>query len=222
MSILQVQDGIGACIAGIDKIKQARSNPRAINSQSTFNDLLRNSLQETGASTSSEAALPALTKDQVTLLVKIIQTQMNRQLFNVVFNDSAAINYFPSRMLPVNTEKMPSSPTEVSKNGQVPPKNDVTQTKDVSQTNSNFDPIIEKAARKYEIDPDLINFNGERSIPAVVYREIREIYSQVKDEAKILTVEVKDPRVLEAIAAVLEVDIRSIDNTLELNFPSGE
>jgi hypothetical protein len=154
-------------ITGMDKLNPVRSNPSTVNNQNTFSDLLRNSLQETGVSTSSGATLPALTKDQVVLLVKIIQTQMNRQLFNVVFNGGTEINYFPSKMLPVYTSETTPSLTEASKNSQVPPKNYV------NQTNSNLEPIIEKAARKYEVDPDLIrsviktesNFNSQATSP---------------------------------------------------------
>ncbi|MGV8056575.1 MAG: lytic transglycosylase domain-containing protein [Smithellaceae bacterium] len=154
-------------ISGIDKINQMRSNPSAVNSQSAFSDFLRNSLQETSVSSSPGAALPALTKDQVVLLVKIIQTQMNRQLFNVVFNGGTEINYFPSKMLPVHTGETSPSLTEASKNSQAPPKNYV------NQTNSNLDFFIEKAARKYEVDPDLIrsviktesNFNSKATSP---------------------------------------------------------
>ncbi len=137
-------------IAGIDKIDSVRSNPASVNNQSTFSDLLRNSLQETGSSQSSGAALPALTKDQIALLVKSIQTQMNRQLFNMVFNNGAEINPFPSRMLPDYARGTTSSLMEASKNSQVPPKNNVTSG------SLNLDAFIEKAARKYEVDPDLI------------------------------------------------------------------
>ena len=137
-------------ITGIDKINSTISDPSAVNNQSTFSDLLRNSLQETVASRSSGAALPALTKDQVALLVKNIQTQMNRQLFNMVFNSGEQINNFPSRMLPDYARELNTSLMEASKNRQVPPKNNVNSSR------FNLDAFIEKAARKYEVDPDLI------------------------------------------------------------------
>jgi soluble lytic murein transglycosylase-like protein len=152
---------------GIDRITPITSNPPSVNNRITFSDLLRNSLPETGISTSSEAALPALTKDQLALLVKNIQTQMNRRLFNMVFNSEAEINYFPSRMLPVYTKELPSSSAETSINRQEPPKNYA------NSGGTNLNAIIEKAARKYEIDPDLIrsvvktesNFNAQATSP---------------------------------------------------------
>lgn len=154
-------------IAGIDKINSVMSNPSNVNNQNTFDDLLRNSLKETGVSTSSGSALPALTKEQVNLFVKIIQNQMNRQLFNMVLNSGSEINYFPSRMLPAYAGEKPPSLVEASKNSQTPPKNYIRQT------NTNLDPIIEKAARKYEVDADLIrsviktesNFNSQAISP---------------------------------------------------------
>ena len=136
--------------AGIDKVKSVRSNPLTLNNQSTFSDILRNSLQETMSSKSSGAALPDLTKDQVALLVKNIQTQMNRQLFNMVFNTGEQINNFPSTMLPDYARELKTSLMEASKNRQAPPKNDGNS----SRFNQNA--FIEKAARKYDVDPDLI------------------------------------------------------------------
>lgn len=137
-------------ITGIDKIEPARSNPPKVNNQNTFSDLLRNSLQETGGYKSSGEAPPALTKDQLALLVKIIQSQMNRRLYNMVLNSGAEINYYASKMLPVYTNEMPSAITEASKNRQISSKNNV------NQTDSNLDSIVEKAAGKYGVDPDLI------------------------------------------------------------------
>ncbi len=143
--IISVKNNELLRIAGIDK-----TNPSSVNNQSTFIDLLRNTLQETGTSRSSGAALPALTKDQVALLVKNIQTQMNRHLFTMVFNNGEQINNIPSTMLPDYARELNTSLMEASKNRQVPPKNNVNSSR------FNLDAIIEKAARKYEVDPDLI------------------------------------------------------------------
>ncbi len=137
-------------MSGIDKLNSATSNSPAANNQSTFSDLLRNTLQKTGASQSAGEALPALTKDQVALLVKNIQTQMNRQLFNTVFNTGEQINNVPSGLLPDYAKETIASLLEASKNRQAPPKNHV----DLDRLN--LDAFIEKAARKYDVDPDLI------------------------------------------------------------------
>ena len=67
----------------------------------------------------------------------------------------------------------------------------------------------------FEIDPDTANVRKGRVIPSVAYRGIREIYVEKSDETKLLTVEVKNPKILEAIANVVEVDPRSIDNLVD-------
>lgn len=136
--------------AGINKIERTGSNPLTVSNQSTFSDLLRSSLQGDGLSGSAETTYPALTKDQLALIVKNIQTQMNRRLFNIVFNNETATNYLPSGMLPVYAQEISPSSVEVSKIRQVAPKNDVNIKK------TDLDVFIERAARQYEVDPDLI------------------------------------------------------------------
>lgn len=137
-------------ITGINKIDSAEANSPAVNNQNAFSDLLRNSLREAGMAASAASALPALAKDQAALLVKNMQIQMNRRLFNAVFNNGEEINYTPSRILPDYTKETTASLMEASKNRQVPPKNKGNLSR------FNLDIIIEKAARKYEVDPDLI------------------------------------------------------------------
>jgi soluble lytic murein transglycosylase-like protein len=137
-------------IAGINDINSIKSKLPALNSQNTFSDLLQNCLKETTTSTISGAVLQPLDKEQIVLLVKSIQIQMNRQLFNVVFNNGGENNLLPSRNLSEYTQKTNFTLMDASKNRQVVPKNDV------SQGGLNLDTIIERAARKYEVDPDLI------------------------------------------------------------------
>lgn len=152
---------------GVNKIERTESNPLTVSNQSTFSDLLRSSLHGAVSSKSAETAYPALTGDQLDLIVKNIQTQMNRRLFNIVFNSETEINYFPSRMLPAYTQEITPSPVEVSKIRQTAPKNDANLKK------TDLDAFIEKAARQYEVDPDLIrsviktesNFNARATSP---------------------------------------------------------
>jgi hypothetical protein len=131
------------------KIDPASARPQTINNQNAFSDLLRGRLQETGVSALGPAVLPPLAKDQLEILVKNMQIQMNRQLFNIVFNNGAEINYFPSRMLPEYPQEITAYLERSSKNRQAAPKNNADQ-------NRNMDAAIEKAARRYEVDPDLI------------------------------------------------------------------
>lgn len=133
----------------VANLERAGSNSLKENNSSTFSDLLRNSLQ----TVPSENALPTLTKDQLTLLVRSIQIQMNHHLYKMVLSNEAEINYLPSGMLPLgnnNITNMTHSFTDMSKNRQIPPKNII------NEVDSKFDSIIEKAAGKYGVDPDLI------------------------------------------------------------------
>lgn len=136
--------------AGINKIERTGLNSSSADNKSSFIDLLRSSLQGDGLSGSARTSYPALTKDQLALIVKNIQTQMNRRLFNIVFNNETEINYFPPGMLPVHAQEIAPSSVEVSKIRQDAPKNDVNIKK------SDLDVFIERAARQYEVDPDLI------------------------------------------------------------------
>lgn len=135
---------------GINKIERTGSNSSSADNKSSFIDLLRSSLQGDGLSGSAGTTYPALTKDHLALIVKNIQTQMNRRLFNIVFNNETATNYLPSGMLPVYAQQIAPSSVEVSKIRQDAPKNDVNIKK------SDLDVFIERAARQYEVDPDLI------------------------------------------------------------------
>ena len=188
-----------------DRFGTESAKPSTVNNQNSFSDLLRNSLQETSASAASGTASTPLTKEQLTFLVRIIQTQMNRRLYNMVLNSGAEMNYYPSRMLPAYTNENPASAIEASNYRQTPPINDSERTasqnnfdagaaspkrarglmrlmpgtagnwevknadnvpennmddtlpkNNSKRTDLNLDSIIERAATRYEVDPDLI------------------------------------------------------------------
>ena len=73
----------------------------------------------------------------------------------------------------------------------------------------------------FETDPDTIDVKAGRSIPRVAYKQINVVWSEEKGE-RFLTVEIKNKKVLEAIANFVEVDPSSIDNVSQLGFPRGE
>lgn len=132
-----------------DRMGTETAKQSTVDNQNSFSDLLRNSLQETSASATLGTALPPLTREQLTFIVRIIQTQINRRLYNMVLNSGAEMNYYPSRMLPVYTNENPVSLTEASNYRQTPPINNN------QKTDSNLDTIIEKAAGKHGSDSDL-------------------------------------------------------------------
>ncbi|MEN6374054.1 MAG: lytic transglycosylase domain-containing protein [Smithella sp.] len=205
-----------------DRIGIEGAEQSTVDIQNSFSDLLRNSLQETSDSATLGTALPPLTREQLTFIVRIIQTQINRRLYNMVLNSGAEMNYYPSRMLPDYTNQNPASLTEASNYRQTPPINNSQRTdsqnnfdaesasskkarglmrlmpgnvrdlavKNVDdpaenvmddapsknkykKTDPNLESIIEKAAAKFGIDPDLIrsviktesNFNSRATSP---------------------------------------------------------
>lgn len=134
----------------IDRIAWAGDKSPAVNSGSTFDDLLRNYLHIDGKTVSAAGEAPPLDKNELALLVKNIQMKMNRCLFNAVFNSGEDINFSSPGIMPhYIRETFPPAP-DVSKNRQAPPKNEV------NAEGFNLEPIIAKAAQKYEVDPDLI------------------------------------------------------------------
>lgn len=148
-------------VAGFDR---TGSNLSKGNNSGIFNDFLRDSLK---AATAETTTLPTLTKDQLALLVRAIQMQMNQHLYNMVLNSDVEKNYFPLGMLPFNSPKMNASFADASKNCQIPPRNNNVEI------DSSFNSIVEKAAGKYGVEPDLIrsiiktesNFNSDATSP---------------------------------------------------------
>lgn len=125
-------------------------DPQAVNNQGSFSAILKNSLQKTAASPSDGIDVKSLSREQMDVLVKNMQIQMNRQLFNIAFNNEEK-NCFPrSGILPDSISSLTTSLTEVSKNRQM------LSPKDISPGRLNLNAIIEKAARRYEVDPDLV------------------------------------------------------------------
>lgn len=152
---IPIKNNNPALIADFERVGSTSSK---VNDPGTFIDILRNSLQTASSETS-------LTKDQLALLVKKIQVQMNHQLYKMALNNEAEINYLPPGMLPVCPDETFPSAGEASKSCQVKPKN--------NHLDSDLDPVIEKAAQKYRIDPDLIrsviktesNFDSQATSP---------------------------------------------------------
>ncbi|MEQ8253412.1 MAG: lytic transglycosylase domain-containing protein [Smithellaceae bacterium] len=159
-------------IAYRNQMETDKAKTLTADNQGSFSELLRNSLLEASANIISGEALPPLTKEQISFLIKVIQIQMNRQLYNMVISREDEINYFPSGMLPVQTMETPPPSPEASNKCQDTPKNSSNKINS-SPVNSNLDAIIEKAADKYGVDPDLIrsvvktesNFNFRATSP---------------------------------------------------------
>jgi Transglycosylase SLT domain len=133
-----------------ERITETGDNPLAVNRGSAFNDILRNYLEKRENTPSVPGETPPLDKNELTLLVKNIQMEMNRRLFNAVFSNGDDINLSSPGIIPFYPRETFLPVPNVSKNCQSPPKNKFTSGR------SNLEPIITSAARKYDVDPDLI------------------------------------------------------------------
>lgn len=118
--------------------------------QTGFNEILINSLQKTNTSAQSYIDTQSLSREQLDLLVQNMQIQMNRRLFNIAFNGNGENIIFPGNLFQFAPNSMAGSSLEVSKYRQLPPKNNV------NPASGTLNDIIEKAAKRYDVDPDLI------------------------------------------------------------------
>jgi len=133
-----------------NKSETMRPSAQRAGRTGSFNEVLQNCLQEAGFSLTAGSDLPPLDKNQLALLVKNIQMQMNRQLFQAVFSNGESVNFALPRILPHFVQEAPPSFPEVSKNRQASSKNDV------KESDGTLDELVARAAHQYQIDPDLV------------------------------------------------------------------
>jgi soluble lytic murein transglycosylase-like protein len=147
---LPVKDMAGLLpLTGTAQLNSGKGQVTAESNRKMFNDVLQEALKQTN---NTESATPAasLDKSQIALMIKTIQMQMNRQLFNIVLNNpETGSNFLPSKIMADYLALKNIPTTDASINRQISPKNNVSQT-------TNLEKIIEKAARKYDVDADLI------------------------------------------------------------------
>ena len=133
--------------AGLDSVK---GQVNITNNREIFNDVLQEALKQQNSMAATTEAVP-LGKNQIALLIKNLQIQMNRQLFNIVLdNPEEGANFLPSKIISDYGALKNKAVLDASINSQISPKNNV-QKPDI-----NLERIIEKAARKYDVDADLI------------------------------------------------------------------
>ena len=137
-------------LAGQAKLDSLKSQVTATNNRKIFNDIFLEALKQPN---NPEAASPtvSLDKNQLALMIKNLQMQMNRQLFNIVLNSSEEGLGSPTlKIISDYTAFKNIAGTDVSINRQIAPK------KNVQKQDINLEKIIEKAARTYDVDADLI------------------------------------------------------------------
>jgi soluble lytic murein transglycosylase-like protein len=131
-------------------IDSVHHNISSLSEQNTFTGILSDYLSEIGIAKTTEDESNILNPEQISFLIRKVQLQMNQRLLNAILNNEEIIKYSPGiNIYGHNLETKVSMPN-ASINRQEPPKNVVNNEK------SDLGPIVSKAARKYQIDPDLI------------------------------------------------------------------
>jgi soluble lytic murein transglycosylase-like protein len=115
-----------------------------------FQDVLKDLLSKTqSVSTPSSAASP-MNQEQLMLLVRAMQIQMNSSLYNTLFNHALESNVLAAQVTKNYGGQISHFVQEASKNGQTTPK------KNPNLPNLNVERIIQEAAQKFDVDANLI------------------------------------------------------------------
>ena len=137
-------------LASKAKLDSVKGQVTATNNRKIFNDILQEALSQPNNPASAPGIAP-LDENQIALMIKNVQMQMNRQLFNIVLNNpEEGANFLSSKIMSDYGALNNVATMGASINRQVSPINNV-QKPDI-----NLEKIIEKAARKYDVDADLI------------------------------------------------------------------
>lgn len=119
-----------------------------------FSHLFSEYLSEIKSLQNSASGADDLNSDQLALLVRKIQMQVNQRLLEAVLDDQGSSKHTPSitkyEIMLDNLRKAGELPAGASKNSQATPK--IVDHYDRAA----LEPIIEKAAGKYDVDPHLI------------------------------------------------------------------
>ena len=144
----------------------AKSTPSLSPSGDSFQSILNGLLAKAQESTS---ASPAMSQQQLMLLVKAVQIQMNSRLFQSVFSQSLESNPLALQVLQNYGGKSPDHLSDASNKSQATPKKDP----DAAEPSGDINQIIQDAAQKYNVDSKLIrsvikaesNFNIRATSP---------------------------------------------------------
>ena len=137
-------------LAGQAKLDSSKSQVTATNNRKMFNDILQEALKQPNSATGA-SQIGFSEKAQFALMIKNVQMQMNRQLFNIVLNS-------PEEGLGSPALKIISDSAAFKKNAgaDVSINRQISHKKNVQKQDVDLEKIIEKAALKYDVDADLI------------------------------------------------------------------
>ena len=105
------------------KLDSAKGEVTAASNRKMFNDILQEALRQTNNPVSTTGVAP-LDKNQLALMIKNMQMQMNRQLFNIVLNNpEEGANFLPSKIMSDYGALNNIAALDASINRQISPKN---------------------------------------------------------------------------------------------------
>jgi len=137
-------------LASMARLDSAKGQVNATNNRIIFNDILQEAIRQPNNSAATTGGVP-LDKNQIALMMKNLQLQMNRQLFSIVVDSPAeGSTFLPLKIVADYAAFKNFAGADASINRQISPIN-IIQNSDI-----NLEKIIEKAARKYDVDADLI------------------------------------------------------------------
>lgn len=136
-------------------------------SANEFHNILKGLMPDASGSFAPVSATSPMTQEQLMLLVKALQIQMNSRLYRTVFSGALESNALAAQIVQTYGGKIaPFMPDASNKSQETPKKN-------LNPSGGNLDRIIQEAAEKFDVDVNLVrsvikaesNFNPSASSP---------------------------------------------------------
>jgi soluble lytic murein transglycosylase-like protein len=135
----------------INRLKPISPASNQVPSEDTFQNILKNMLPDMQKTSLSSSAAPDMNQEQLMLLARALQIQMNSRLYNTLFNNALESNSLAAQVMKNYGGQLVNPVPDVSKNDRTAPINNTTPA------NPNLDPIIQEAAQKFDVDANLIH-----------------------------------------------------------------
>ena len=132
-----------------------------------FQDVLKNLLPSAQSASTPSSVASRMNQEQLTLLVRAMQIQMNSRLYNTLFSQALETNSLAAQVVQNYGGQIARFVTDASNNGHA------KTAKNKDQSNENIDRIIQDAAKQFDVDVNLIhsiikaesNFNPSATSP---------------------------------------------------------
>ena len=149
------------------RIEQSGSLTPSVPASDNFQETLKSLMSGIRVTDKSTITQSSISPEQMMLLVRAIQMQMNARLYNTVFNNGLENNYLAATVIQNFGGHIAVSGADTSNNRQILPK------KTQADPDSGIDQIIQDAAKQFDVDAKLIrsvikaesNFNSDAQSP---------------------------------------------------------